>query len=218
MRKPTVLESVICLTGAFLLAAFVQVRAEQEAQRADGVEAFLEAHAAYVPDGSSGLAGGVALQRPDQALWSEERIAAWSESLAAGGTAPIGVLSIDRLAIEVPVYDGADEHNLNRGVARVRGTARIEGAGNLGIAGHRDGFFRALKDIQHGDLIQLRTPDSMLGYRVVATRVVNPDDVGVLAPTKEQTLTLVTCFPFYFVGHAPQRFIVTAVAQQRPTT
>jgi len=214
MRKPTLLETITFGLGMTLLAAFFQLRAGQEDQRQAGVQAFLDANPAHLAmSGDAGflsVPGGI----PDQSLWSHQRIEEYSKSLVAGGAAPLAVLSIDRLAIEVPVYNGADEHNLNRGVARVRGTAKVEDVGNLGIAGHRDGFFRPLKDIGHGDLIELKTPHSVIRYRVVSIEVVDPDNVGVLAPTDTRTLTLVTCFPFYFVGDAPQRYIVKAVAQQ----
>ena len=216
MRKPTLLETITFGLGLTLLAAFFQLRAGQEDQRQAGVQAFLAANPAHLAGKPGGDASflSVPVGIPDQSLWSHQRIEEYSKSLLAGGEAPLAVLSIDRLAIEVPVYNGADEHNLNRGVARVRGTAKVEDVGNLGIAGHRDGFFRPLKDIGHGDLIELKTPHSVIRYRVVSIEVVDPDNVEVLAPTDTRTLTLVTCFPFYFVGHAPQRYIVKAVAQQ----
>jgi len=85
----------------------------------------------------------------------------------------------------------------------------------LGVAGHRDGFFRSLKDIRVGAVLYLDTPSDTLAYRVVSTEIVDPADVNVLAATDTATLTLVTCYPFYFVGPAPKRFIVRA---QRLTT
>lgn len=213
-RRPSAVEIVACVAGLAMLAVFFQIRADQNAQREAGVNSFLAAHSAHAsevvtatPDPSS-----PSLDIPDQTLWSEQRIEAFAESHAVGGKPPLAVLNIERLAIQVPVYDGADENNLNRGVARVLGTARIDGMGNLGIAGHRDGFFRPLQDVENGDVIELMTPDGLVRYEVVKTHVVNPDDVEVLAPTAERTITLVTCFPFYFVGDAPQRFIVKAVA------
>lgn len=216
MRTPTSLEIIAFCTGLTLLAAFFQLRAGQESQREAGVAAFAEATTAPLSQASARSPTGLSVPTdvPDQSLWSEQRIDAYRASLAAADGAPLAVLNIGRLGIEVPVYDGADEDNLNRGVARVRGTARVESSGNLAIAGHRDGFFRGLKDIQNGDLIELRTPHSLVTYRVVSIEIVEPEEVGVLAPTNERTLTLVTCFPFYFVGSAPQRYIVKAVARQ----
>jgi sortase A len=84
-------------------------------------------------------------------------------------------------------------------------------AGNVGLAGHRDGFFRGLKDIQPGDEIEVEAIGRIDRYRVERTWIVNPEDVSVLDPTGEPSVTLVTCYPFYFVGSAPQRFIVRAV-------
>ena len=92
-----------------------------------------------------------------------------------------------------------------------RGTAPPGTDGNSGIAGHRDGFFRGLKDIVPGDAIELDTLNGKEAYRVERTWVVEPEDVSVLDPTPMRALTLVTCYPFYFVGSAPQRFIVRAV-------
>jgi sortase A len=220
VRKPTLLEATVFAAGVLLLAVYFQVRAGQESERQAGIETFYESLSATATAVLATAGTGLVLpsQSPDQTLWSENRIEAYTQSLSVGGGAPLAVLSIERLAIDVPVYDGAGEHNLNRGVGRVSGTASVDGAGNLGIAGHRDGFFRGLKDIRHGDLIQLRTTRNLVTYRVVSTEVVDPDHVEVLAPTDQRTLTLVTCFPFYFVGDAPQRFIVKAVAQQITAT
>ena len=150
---------------------------------------------------------------PDFSDWSEKRISEYQESLEGSSAIPLAVLSIDSLDIKVPVYDGASDLNLNRGVARIRGTARINEIDNLGIAGHRDGFFRGLQHISVGDPIDLDTLNGPVRYRVTGITIVNPEDVYVLDPTESRTLTLVTCYPFYFVGSAPQRYIVTAEAE-----
>ena len=126
---------------------------------------------------------------------------------------PLALMMIPSLDIEVPVYNGADDFNLNRGVGRIKGTAWIDASGNLGIAGHRDGFFRGLKDIEEGESIELQTARGSVVYAVTSIMIVDPDEVSVLAPTQEQTLTLVTCYPFYYVGHAPKRYIVKATAE-----
>ena len=106
---------------------------------------------------------------------------------------------------------GTDDRTLDRGVGYIDGTAAPGAEGNLGIAGHRDGFFRGLKDIAAGDVIQIETGQRTDVYRVERTWVVPPDDVSVLDPTPARALTLVTCYPFYFIGSAPRRFIVRAV-------
>ena len=152
------------------------------------------------------------LDVPDQALWSQARKEAYLESLKSDPGNAIALLSIERLGIETPVFDTVSELNLNRGVSRIEGTAKLSEADNLGIAGHRDSFFRPLKDVALGDTISLHSPLGEVTYQVVETLIVEPEDVWVLDPSEERTLTLVTCYPFYFVGSAPQRFIVRAVA------
>lgn len=125
---------------------------------------------------------------------------------------PIAVLRIPRLLLEVPVGFGTDESVLLRGAGWIEGTATPGTLGNVAIAAHRDSFFRGLKDVAVGDLIEIETLDRSDSYRVAELSIVAPTDVGVLADTGNAALTLVTCYPFYFVGHAPQRFIVRAVA------
>jgi sortase A len=150
---------------------------------------------------------------PNQELWTAKRIAEYEESLKVEAEPPLAILSIGRLDIQVPVYNGADDFNMNRGVGRIKGTAPIDADGNLGIAGPRDGFFRGLKDIALGDRIDLQTARGVVAYTVSSILIVEPDDVSVLDPTGEQTITLVTCYPFFDVGHAPKRFIVKATAE-----
>ncbi len=149
---------------------------------------------------------------PDQRLWSPVRVRAWQESLTRDA-APLGVIRIPRLAIEAPVLEGTDDWTLNRGVGHIADTAAPGARGNSGLAGHRDGFFRALKDVTPGDRIELETLDGVRTYLVERTWIVSPEDVSVLDPVDARAITLVTCYPFYFVGSAPQRFIVRAVEQ-----
>lgn len=146
----------------------------------------------------------------DVSLWSEKRIRAYAASLIGNTNRPEAVLLIRRLLIEVPVFDGTDDLTLNRGVGRIIGTARVGSPGNTALAGHRDGFFRALKDIVLGDAIELVTPERNLHYVVERTEIVSPRDASVLAGRGANSLCLVTCFPFYFVGDAPKRFVVHA--------
>jgi sortase A len=146
---------------------------------------------------------------PDQSLWSEQRVRAFAESALNPGM-PEGVLSIPSIHLEVPIYPGSSEINLNRGAAHIEGTSGLTEGGNVGIAGHRDGFFRNLKDLLLDADILLQVREQVLHYRVVEIRVVTPEQADVLAPTKVPSLTLVTCYPFYFVGSAPQRYIVRA--------
>lgn len=113
----------------------------------------------------------------------------------------------------MPVFNDTDDLTLNRGVGRIPGTAQIDGPGNLGLAGHRDGFFRGLKDIGPGDIIELQRPGGEDRYVVSQIQIVSPEDTYVLDATPERAVTLVTCFPFYYVGSAPQRYVVTALIE-----
>ena len=148
---------------------------------------------------------------PDQSLWSPERVKGWRETQAQKSPAPLALLRIPRIGLEVAVLEGTDDWTLNRAVGHIEDTARPGAAGNSGIAGHRDGFFRGLKDIRTGDGIEIETVSSVERYRVERTWIVDPEDVSVLDPTASRSITLVTCYPFYFIGSAPQRFVVRAV-------
>jgi sortase A len=148
---------------------------------------------------------------PDQSLWSPKRVSAWREAMSDPAPAPLAVLRIPKIRLEVAVLPGTDDRTLDRGVGYIGGTAPPGTDGNLGIAGHRDGFFRGLKDLATGDLIHLDTLQGMDAYRIERMWVVKPEEVSVLDPTSTRAITLVTCFPFYFVGAAPERFIVRAV-------
>lgn len=150
---------------------------------------------------------------PDYTLWSRERIKAYQESLAQKTSDPMAVLRIPKIGLEVAVLEGTDDLTLNRAVGHIEDTARPGERGNVGIAGHRDGFFRGLKDIVKGDTMELETVAGTETYRVDDIWIVQPEDVQVLDPTREPAITLVACYPFYFVGHAPQRYIVRAVRQ-----
>jgi sortase A len=123
---------------------------------------------------------------------------------------PIGLLEIPRLRLSVVVLEGTDDRTLRLGAGHIEHTALPGEAGNLGIAGHRDTFFRALKDIRKDDAVQITTPEGRFEYRVQSTQILTPKDTWVLRPSSSASLTLVTCYPFYFVGPAPERFIVRA--------
>lgn len=126
----------------------------------------------------------------------------------AGGL--IGMLDVPRLKLTTPVIEGDDEATLTRAVGHLPDTPFPWQEGNSAIAGHRDGLFRPLKDITVGDEIRFRTSRDEFRYRVIATSIVQPDDISVLHARSRRSLTLITCYPFYFVGNAPKRFIIHA--------
>ena len=122
----------------------------------------------------------------------------------------LGRLEIPRLHLSTVILEGDDEHALRLGAGHVPSTALPDQAGNVAIAAHRDTFFRPLRHIAPQDRITLTTPESVFHYAVESTELVSPRDVQVLAPSRDPELTLVTCYPFYYIGPAPQRFIVHA--------
>lgn len=202
------LEAGLLTIGLALLAIFLAFRIHGSVSSQAALEKFAELRSRA--PGTSATPTPPGQRGQDFGLWSEKRIAAYKESLAVRSETPIAVLTIRRLALEVPVFDGTEELVLNKGVGRIIGTGRPGESGNIGIAGHRDGFFRCLKDIHIGDEIELATPGRKALYVVDAVKVVQPEDVGVLEPRARPALTLVACYPFYYVGSAPRRFIVHA--------
>jgi sortase A len=132
-------------------------------------------------------------------------------------TGLIGRIEVPRLDLSVIVMEGVEASTLRRAAGHIPGTGLPGQAGNVGIAGHRDTLFRPLRNIRRDDLITLVTPLGEYHYRVVSTRIVNPHDVAVLDPDGNEILTLVTCYPFYFVGSAPDRFVVRAERIEKKT-
>jgi sortase A len=204
------LQRVLFAIGVVLCLAYVGTLIYRSAGSRLGVRSF------EIAKGAGGAAPAVPERvlsdRPsvpiDYSLWSAKRIAGYKDAIARQFAPPLAILRVPKLGIEVPVYDGTDEFVLNRGVGRIVGTSRVGQAGNVGIAGHRDGFFRGLKDIGPGDSLTLETSRDTETYVVDGITIVAPTDVSVLAQTPTPSLTLVTCYPFYFVGDAPRRYIV----------
>jgi sortase A len=155
---------------------------------------------------------GVALTTttPDFSLWDEKRVQEYQESLAAHFSPALGILRIPKINVEVPILEGTDDLSLNRGVGHVTGTPSPGENGNVAIAGHRDGFFRGLKDVVVGDKIEMVTLQRTETYIVDNIAIVEPSNVSVLKSRPHSSLTLITCYPFYFIGSAPQRYIVQA--------
>jgi sortase A len=130
----------------------------------------------------------------------------------------IGRIEIPRLRLSAITREGADAATLRRAVGHVPSTALPGEAGNAAFAGHRDTFFRKLRDVRKGDEIVFTTPAGKHRYIVSELRVVQPSDVSVLEPTDGPVLTLVTCYPFNYIGSAPERFIVRASLRDPPRT
>lgn len=216
--------------GVLLIGAYFVIRARHAAGAREGLRRFEEQREqarAAGPAGSVAPAPPVAAPpapaatpvplawgEPDRSLWSRERVKAWtlvsSVPEVSSSAGPLAVLKIPKIHLEVPVVEGTDDPALDYGVGHVEGTALPGEAGNVAIAGHRDGFFRGLKDVAVGDTMELETVRGSEDFVVENIWLVTPNDVWVLDPTPKESITLVTCYPFYFVGSAPQRYIVRA--------
>ena len=211
-------ETGLWISGLVLIAVFLGVRLDAAFGKKAALKEFetakAAARAASAPAAASpvGPTHSLDLSRfssPDRTMWSPERVrgfdASFSQHFAA---APLAILRVPKIDLEVPVLAGTDELSLNRGVGHIAGTPRPGEPGNVGIAGHRDGFFRGLKDVTAGDRLELELMSGTEVFQIESIVVVSPDRVDVLAPTTSPALTLVTCYPFYYAGNAPKRYIV----------
>jgi sortase A len=147
---------------------------------------------------------------PDFALWSAQRVRDYEQSLDRHFAHAVGILRIAKIQVEVPILEGTDGLSLNRGVGHVAGTANPGEDGNVAIAGHRDGFFRGLKDVSLGDAVEVAGANETKTYIVDRISVVDPSDVSVIQPSTRSSLTLITCYPFHYIGGAPRRYVVQA--------
>jgi sortase A len=218
MRKRALqsLQHVLLVAGILLLTAAAVALIDRSVSARRALAAFDRAQAAgsvSEEPGTSRLQGGD--EEVDFSLWSAKRIREHKASLSIEKSLPLAVLGIGKLRIRAPVYEGTDDLVLNRGVGWIVGTDKPGAAGTIGIAGHRDGFFRGLKDIGVGDEVELTTLGERATYVVDQIEIVSPESVEVLRPRGSPSLVLVTCYPFYFVGDAPQRFIVHAALDRR---
>jgi sortase A len=156
--------------------------------------------------------------RQGRAFSESDRIASAPEArattsvTAVPGVDPLvlGRIEIPRVGVSAIVREGDDAETLSVAVGHIPGTARPGERGNVALAGHRDSFFRALRHVRAGDVIRLRVPGRGDEYLVDSTEVVRPDETRVLASSRDAVLTLVTCYPFEYLGHAPRRFVVHA--------
>ncbi|HET6592475.1 MAG TPA: class D sortase [Xanthomonadales bacterium] len=193
------------------LAAPAGAAAQQQVQEGGANAATPSRSFAWIQDPWTGETVLTSYLEPDQSLWDATQIKDYEAARKAEYPPPLGLLIIEDLNIQVPVYNGTEEHILDRGAGRIKGMARMGEDGNLGISAHRDSFFRGLKDIEMGAVILVQSAHGVEQYEVSDINIVPKDDISVLDPVDHKTLTLVTCYPFYHVGAAPQRFIVTAV-------
>ena len=190
------LEFGLWTTGIALIALYLASSFILETQRSHGVSLFDEIRAAEIPE-----------DRLIDVYLGQDRTTSVDST-----THPIAVLRLPGVGLEVPVYAHLNELNLSRGAAWIDGTAAPNTSGNMAIAAHRDRHFRALKDVRLGDLLELESLTGSREFYVIRILIVDPEDVSVLDDTSVSMVTLVTCYPFYFVGTAPQRYIVQAIA------
>jgi sortase A len=205
------IESLLLILGVLGISIFLLSRFHAEVSSRAALASF-KAHQSS-PIGNEGEKASRQLPVPqpqgvDFSLWSSKRILDFQSALTQSSDPPSAVLRVPKIHLEVPVFEGTDELNLNRGVGRIIGTSKPGQPGNVGIAGHRDGFFRGLKDVQAGDAVELSTLQVTQQYVVDQIQIVKPEDISVLADRGFPALTLVTCYPFYFIGDAPERYIV----------
>jgi sortase A len=203
------LDRLLVIVGLLLLSLYVAAPIHGVLSYHSELSGFWQAQKTAPKDGACGTSRKDGAS-PDFRLWSPQRIAAYKASLVSEASPPLAVLSIPSINLEVPVLDGTDDFTLNRAVGHIEGTPAPGQQGNVGIAGHRDGFFRGLKDVHEGDAIELITQKERASYVVDEILIVSPEETSVLGARSKSSLTLVTCYPFYYVGSAPQRYIVHA--------
>ncbi len=220
-------EIALWVLGVVLLVLYFGARIDGEIGREQAITAFVQARTPIIPDPDDSASDPGPRQEdkpatdvsqaspPPQTVPGPESDEA---PLPSGSdTLPIALLRISRVGLEVPVFADTSERNLNRGAGWVKGTAAPDDGGNMAIAAHRDGYFRVLKDVAVGDVLEIESISRQQAYRVVKLSIVEPEDISPLYATDTAAVTLVTCYPFYFVGHAPQRYIVRAVAIEQGT-
>ena len=211
-----VLQWSLIIAGLSLVGFWVGVRLHGELGQSSEIRKFETARRELTqqtttPPDIPAPTGALEVDSPvDTGLWAKGRIEEYQESLDHQVDAPLAILRIPKISLEVAVLAGTDELVLNRGVGHIAGTPLPGDGGNVGIAGHRDGYFRGLKDVTEGDVIELETLTGREDYAITELFLVDPHEVWVLEPTESPAITLVTCYPFYYVGSAPQRYIVRA--------
>lgn len=192
--------------GLSLIALYFGATIGFEGERRQGIELFTRAQAEALSASAPAPETARSAQSVDQQ--KAPRVLDTDEN----GSLPVALLRMPGIDLEVPVFADISERNLSRGAGWIPGTALPNDGGNMAIAAHRDRYFRALKDVAVGDLLELESLSGQRDYRVTSVTIVEPEDLWPLDPAEVDTVTLVTCYPFYFIGSAPQRFIVQAIA------
>jgi sortase A len=222
-------QTILLTVGVILVGWFLYVNIESRVYQAyqthqlDGmIEQRAEASSATLAELPGEEAGQVSAKPAVVERSGAERAAVPSGSpkpgaksakpkpLPAGNPNLIGRIEVGRLGLSAIVLQGVDDTTLRRAVGHVPGTAYPGEPGNVALSAHRDTFFRPLRNIKAADRITVQTPNGSYIYEVEATSVVKPTHVEVLDPTPHPALTLITCYPFNYVGAAPNRFIVRA--------
>lgn len=203
-----IIELALLVLGLIFIVFFFGARVEGYFVSHAAIEQFDATRAVHLTKAADGQTPSAAGQ--DFSGWSDGRVRAYAGAAQQNRGIALAVLEIPRIQLDAPVFDGTDELTLNHAVGLIEGTAWPGQAGNIGIAGHRDGFFRKLKDIRLGDEIKLETRTQTYVYTAYKIQIVTPRDVSVLQSDAEPSLTLVTCYPFYSIGGAPKRFVVKA--------
>jgi sortase A len=202
-RGLRLLERLLLLIGIVCLGYYGYVIAESALYQAYETR---ELDAILTGAPATPRAGAPAIPRSETTVTLRARPAAGSA---------LGLLQIPRLEVSAIVRAGSDSRTLRLAIGHIGGTALPGERGNMGLAAHRDTFFRRLGEIRPNDEVRLVTAEGTFDYRVEGTRIVEPRDTWVLAPTEGPVLTLVTCYPFRYVGSAPQRFVVRARLAER---
>jgi LPXTG-site transpeptidase (sortase) family protein len=198
-------EAACWTLGVVFLGGYGTVRWWSDSDSTRALAAFAEARAETVA-----APGPLNVGSPDKSLWAPGRVKAYNASVAADKSLPEAVLKVPEIGLEVPLYPGASESNMTRGAGRVEGSPFYGEKGNVSVSSHRDGFFRKLKDLRNGQEIVVETLQGTYRYRVVDTQITDPKDTTVLRQYSPREITLITCYPFYFYGSAPERFIARA--------
>ena len=223
------LERALFVAGAALMAVFVLAHAHRLIMVRAELASFEQLKAETVKETGPNIAGPPAreeeinedaklqahAEQKDDGFWSIQHLRTYTLGLTRHVAPPLAVLRIPKLRLEVPVLEGTEKLTLNRGVGHITGTALPGQRGNVGIAGHRDGFFSGLREINRGDTIELLTATRTDIYVVDQIAITTPDNVSTLQAGPKPSLTLVTCYPFNFIGTAPKRYIISASLSQR---